>query len=74
VVYHNGVLEYLSIPGDRELYDAEEQRFDYEFYLTDHLGNTRVAFQPKWNGEHIAGATLLAETQTRMIMMNGCTG
>ena len=47
----NGELEYILFPEGRILHD--NGNFTYEYHLRDHLGSTRVVFEPTTGGNEV---------------------
>jgi RHS repeat-associated protein len=48
-VYENSHLQYQLFPEGRKLYDSDNNSWQYEYHLKDHLGNVRVAFDETGN-------------------------
>ncbi len=43
-VYNHGKPDFIMTEEGRILVDSTEQKYRYEYFLKDHLGNTRVSF------------------------------
>ncbi len=46
-VYEDGNLQYQLFSEDRKLYNSDDNTWQYEYHLKDHLGNVRVVFEPE---------------------------
>ena len=49
-VYEDNKLSYINIPGGR-IVNCQSSIINYEYNLTDHLGNLRVSFTKNENGD-----------------------
>ena len=45
IEYKDGILEFISFPEGR--ITRKEDRYYYEYFIRDHLGNTRIVFSDK---------------------------
>jgi len=44
-IYNHGEADFIMTEEGRILVDSTEQKYKYEYFLKDHLGNTRVSFR-----------------------------
>ncbi|MEA1896552.1 MAG: DUF6443 domain-containing protein, partial [Bacteroidota bacterium] len=44
IIYNHGEADFIMTEEGRILVDSTEQKYKYEYFLKDHLGNTRVSF------------------------------
>ena len=49
-VYEDGNLQYQLFSEGRKLYNSDDNTWQYEYHLKDHLGNVRVVFEPERYG------------------------